>query len=663
MLRFVYTRLEGAHRMPVKRAEKAAAAAAATPAGGAGTKERPADSPQAKDAELFKELNELLEKRAQENNVLLTIPIWGWTGDGKTCALLTAVHYSDQGRHPLVLAPITNPDELAALERSADEYKGLNLSSTASGTSSRLRALAESFIDGNEWPPGTDEPSSYILAVRSAKGTLGYAVFPDLRGGSYLDVDEIARGVLSRAHAAALLVNPDRWVDPGTVGKRYRNEVLAQLHTFAAAAVPVCVMLTKADLYKGPHAPADRAQEELTILLDQQPKLKYLLRRVSVIGIGQKLVDGKPPAVAARHPDELLSAWIWLISQALARPTAELRGLVPPVNIRAVGRHARSVAVEAIAEFRPIGDFSNSPGTVLCSSSDDARSLSVTFVSDEGELMEAALSAALGAQAPQFRQVGSVPDWDWDGSAELQSHYLGGEYILGTRSKCNSVWQGLKGGPLSKASLPSEMAAWAPLTARRMVAVDASGRLHSLRFEGGKWLQTEYLEGFIAPTAFLACAFVERSSHVFAFNGSAVEGISVGADGRFGARVSPQLSMKFDSHKIATNRLGLCLGMSKAGKVVLSAAEAPVDLGPANTDLPAPHALAPTVPLAAIVGPDLRLSAALVNGSEAMVTEDEHSPVLESEPTNMAWTQGGELLVVSLSDDTWRIFKPFGLLQ
>jgi hypothetical protein len=662
MLRSVEYRIEETDCMPAKKGDKGATPGA-TPLG-SNTKERKG-YPKARsvnDVTFFQQISELLENRGPDKNVLLTIPIWGWTGDGKTCALLTAVHYSDQALHPLVLAPITNPDELAALEASTDEYKGLNLAGTASATSARFHALAETFIDGSEWPPGTDEPSAYILAIRSAKATLGYAVFPDLRGGSFREVDETARGVLNRAHAAVLLIDPERWVDRGTTGKRYRNEVLTQLHGFAAASVPVCVMLTKADQYKGPHPAADRAEEELTILLDQQTALEYLLCRVSVIGIGQKLTEGKPPPAAARHPDDLLKAWVWLVAQGLARPTTELRKLVPPINIRAAGEHfAAAVSMEAVAEFRPVGDFSSSPGTALCSSSDDPRSLLVTFVSAEGELMEAAIATTPGAQAPQFQHVGSVPEWE-EGAA-FQAQYLGGEYIIGARTKCNFVWQGSKNGALAKLPLPSEMAAWVPVTSRRMVAVDASGRLHSLRLENSKWVQADYLETFIAPSPYLACALIERSSHVLAYNGVSVEGVIVGPDGNFGSRFAPELNATFDSEKTATNRLGLCLGMTKAGHISLSAADAPVAIGEAKPDLPVPHALAPTAPVVAFVEPDLRLSAALVRGDAAVTTETEHSPVLQSAPTNMIWTQGGEMLVVSLDDDTWRVFKPLGLLQ
>src|ERR1700694_6042407 len=130
--------------------------------------------------DFFDQIKEQLRNRpTTDKNVLLNIPIWGWTGDGKTCALLTLIHYCDPAQHPLGFALVTNALELQALENATDEYKGLNLASIASSTIERLRSLSELFIDNDDWPPGTDEPSAYVLAIRNIAATLGYVIFPD----------------------------------------------------------------------------------------------------------------------------------------------------------------------------------------------------------------------------------------------------------------------------------------------------------------------------------------------------------------------------------------------------------------------------------------------------------------------------------------------------
>lgn len=608
------------------------------------------------DPNFLTKVSEQLAGRQETNeHILLNIPIWGWTGDGKTCAVLTAIHFCDPSQHPLSFAFITNTDELIALEGSTEEYAGLNLVGTAASTTERLRGLAERFIDSNDWPPGTDEPTPYILGLRNVTGTLGYVLFPDLKGGSYRELDIAARNVLQGAHAATLLVNPETYTKKTTDGKRYRDEILATLHRFAAAQVPVCVMITKADLYPGPNQAADETHKQLTILIDQQRSLNALLCRVSVIGPG-KPQDGQDlPVAEDRSPDTMIKAWIWVVTQALCRPTQEIRKQVPVVNLARVGNHSVDLGMQAIPELRQIGDFSGSPGRVLCASSDDARSHAFTFLTDEGELLETLFEA--GAQ-PQFKVVGNLPDWD---QSEVRSHYVGGEFLIGPPSGCNYIWQGTKGSDLIKAPFPFKMESWVPMTARRILAVDDSGRLHSLRYMNGKWIQSDFIEGFILPSDVLACAFVERSSYALVFNGETVEGVAVGADGDFGMRVAPDYVNKFDSAPVLTNRLGLCLGLSTTGVGRLSGPGKAIDVGPVEEEQAEPFALAPAAAVLAIVKPDLQMIALSVSGSQVTTTAKSHSPQLEASPQSVAWAQDGTLLAVTFEDKTWRVYRPFGL--
>jgi hypothetical protein len=606
--------------------------------------------------EFLNKVSEQLRKRHETSkHVLLNIPIWGWTGDGKTCALLTAVHFCEPAQHPLSFALITNMDELVALESSAEEYKGLNLVGTAVSTTERMRGLAEHFIDNNDWPPGTDEPTPYILAIRNVTGTLGYVLFPDLKGGSYRELDDAARNVLQRAHAATLLVNPETYNKTTTDGKRYRDEILATLHEFSQANVPVCVMITKADLYQGPDQAADETHKRLTILIDQQKSLQALLCRVSVIG-PYKSQDGNPlPGADDRNPDTMVKAWIWVVAQALCRSVEDIRKHVPLVNLGRVGNQSVDLGLQTIPELRQIGDFSGSPGRVLCASSDDPRSKAFTFLSDEGELLETTFEA--GVQ-PQFRAVGNLPEWN---QADVRCYYLGGEFLIGQPSSCNFIWQGTKGGELIKAPFPFKMESWVPVTPRRILAIDDSGRLHSLRYVSGKWSQIDFIEGFILPTAFLACAFVERSSYALVFNGETVEGVAVGADGELGKRVAPGYANKFDSAPVITNRLGLCLALSTTGVGRLSGPEKAIDIGPVEAGAVEPFALAPTASVLAVTRPDLRMVALSVVGTQVTTTATSHSPQLHASPQSTTWAQDGGLLAVTFEDKTWRVYRPFGL--
>ncbi len=219
------------------------------PAGSPALKKSKSTAKKAKGNSLLDEISAQLKQGELNKNVLLNIPIWGWTGDGKTCAMLTAIHYCDPYRHPFEFSFVTNPDEIAKVEASKDEYKGHNLAGLALATTERLHGLMEQFIDNNEWLPGTDEPSSNILAIRRMDVTLGYAIFPDIQGGSFLKLDEIAREVLQNAHAAMMFVNPKTYSAKSFDGKRYRDDIFARIQYFAEEGVPVCMMISKADRY------------------------------------------------------------------------------------------------------------------------------------------------------------------------------------------------------------------------------------------------------------------------------------------------------------------------------------------------------------------------------------------------------------------------------
>src|SRR4051812_26913667 len=81
------------------------------------------------DANFFERIHAKLAKRLSsrtaDEKVLLNIPIWGWTGDGKTCALLTAIHYCEPIEHGIGLALVTDTTDLAGMEAETEQYRGL----------------------------------------------------------------------------------------------------------------------------------------------------------------------------------------------------------------------------------------------------------------------------------------------------------------------------------------------------------------------------------------------------------------------------------------------------------------------------------------------------------------------------------------------------------
>ena len=611
----------------------------------------------------FKQIEEILKGRQVGSDILLNIPIWGWTGDGKTCCLLTAIHFSEPAQHPFGFALVDDTDELAELEAANEDYKFLNLVSAAESTTQRFRRLSELFIDQNEFPPGTDELSSYILAIRDISSTAGYAIFPDLRGGSYREQDGPAREVLKRAHAMVVLVNPELFNSQGTEGKQYKDGILFQLQRCNKAKVPVCVMITKSDLHKGQHHATDATESDLTIILKRQTGLIHHLARVSVIGLERELGEGnKLPPVQDRHPIELIHAWNWVIAQAVCRPEDEIRSLGPAVNIQAASEGSNRTRLPAQSEMRSVGEFSEAPGLLLCASEDTTVDRAFTFLSSSGEMFETKIGTT-ASEIPAFRAIGNLTGWTPELESKVCGYYIGGEYYIGPdhAHKVNSIWFGAKGGNPQQISLPFEAESWTPIGARRLLVLDARGRIHLLKFEGTKMVQADYIENFVPETGTLVCVFEEKNSRVTALNGSEAESVLLGPNDHFGDRVQTDMRNTFDGVSVITNRLGVSLAISKSGQITLSGPSKPIDLGTHPSATLGGIALAANASMAGIVTEDLRLMAHASIGGSTKSSELKLSPVLHERPTSMGWSKGGDLLVATFSDKTWRVFRPFGL--
>jgi hypothetical protein len=205
------------------------------------------------------------------------------------------------------------------------------------------------------------------------------------------------------------------------------------------------------------------------------------------------------------------------------------------------------------------------------------------------------------------------------------------------------------------------MVSWAPAGARKLVALDAAGRLHSLRFEATKWVQADYLESSIAPTPLMTCAFDEAASHVYLYNGATTVCVALGPDGKFRERIEPQMACSFDGPVVRANRAGVCIASTKAGQAIMAGVPKGAELGAIKPDAPVPFAIAPITRRAAILGSDMRLSAMSVNGDGLRKTAPNYSPILHAPPTSLVWSRRGEFLVATFADDTWKVFKPLGL--
>lgn len=606
--------------------------------------------------DFFAEVKGRISGGTADRSLILNIPIWGWTGNGKTTSLLTALHFCEPLEHALGFALVSDTRDLVRLEGQVPEYRNLNLPSLALSTASRLRANQERFIDANpaEWPHATDEANHYLMACRSARTTLAYVLFPDLRGGSYREVDDVARTALKNAHACIILVNAEEYEGRTQDGKRYRDEVSMRLEECANAEIPACVMITKSDNAAQNEA-ADRALSKLSIIAGEHESLEKRIVRVSVVEPGI-VADGRPPPVSDRKPLALIAAFVWTLDRALARPPSTIRANVP--LLRARPDAVPPVELDLIPELRAAGDFSDGPGRIVACHGDVPNSLGLVFLDDSGGLLQAPVPVSGAIAKPQVVAFGQVDAWAE--LPEVKCVAIGSSLILGAKRSANSLWLGDRGGTLRRHDLSTTLACWDAVGDRRVVGVDGSGRLHLLDVESNKLIQRDFVSDFVKPTNRLTCAVLTQRGHVVVANGDIVKAVSLSRDGGFGPSFAPNLEARFDGEFSIANAAGLIVGSATAGLVVAVSAHSyqlPLSAPPsANT-----VAVATDEWAMASVSVDNRLRLWVFGDDDPRVSDMNHSPVLPTAPTSMIVSR--RLVALTFPSGGWSVFRAFGLEQ
>ncbi|WP_147443872.1 hypothetical protein [Corallococcus sicarius] len=609
---------------------------------------------------LFADIKKSLATKHKNRDLLISIPIWGWTGDGKTVALL-ASHYSlDVLKHGLSLALINNTYALQKMEAESEAYRGLNLVAAAATTKNRITPLIERFIEGGEWPPGTDEGSPYLFDLRTIFGTVGYLLMPDLRGGSYREGDEQAREVLRTAHACIILVRPEQFIAETSDGKRYRDAVIGQIQDSAALKIPTAVMITQADKYPDTGSAADTTHNHLTILLEQHDDFPNSISRVSVVG--KKIENGQLPPITERVADSLLRPVAWILWQALQRPKNAIHSIVPSISLQPTEVTSATEARATAPELRAISEKSNAPGIVIAAASTAPRTASFIFLDNDGFIFETELSTSSN-QDSRFSKSGQLTDFDIDTTnTQLQATVDSGNITLGQRVNANWIWHGPSGSQIQKTSLPAMLSAWASIGPGHIVGVDASGsgRLGSFRLSNGKWQLIDHVGGFLEQTPILTLGYLPRSMLVIAMNGKESEGVLLRSDGSFGDRVTSPVSLQYDSAPTHLNEVGMAASITTTNTLNATATEKTLSI-PKAADGFDSLAVAKSSPIFSAVLKNMQLATAKFVSGNWAVTEAKYSPQLEEMPVSMQWSPDGRLLVATFGGGRWTSYRPFGL--
>jgi hypothetical protein len=626
--------------------------------------------------DFFSELAMQLAELQGDKRVIISIPIWGWTGDGKTCALLTALHYSDLIEHGFNLA-LVNRIEAGKLGQQVEEYKGYDLAAIAASTSQSFLALSEDFFDKRKWPRGTDNATPYLFKLNGRSRPLGYLFFPDLQGGSFREEDEVAQAVLEHAHGCVILVNPELFVAKTTDGKRYKDSTIGRIFECASRNIPACILITKSDRRTVQHKESDDVRNQLTMLIDGHTELEAKIFQVSVIRDeepsssegrsahgGTTTHDENPlPPADTRKPDNLIRAFGWVISKALKKSNEEIKQTIPPFHLRQAGESRHNISLNPIAELRALGEYSNSPGRILLVGAPIDGNHKLIFATRLGEL--SILDFNIDSDAPPGPQpVGVLEGWtaEKDNISELVAHEIAGELLAGHRSgNINYLWCGSKGGLIRRLHLPSVVSSWTPISSKRVAAVDSSGRIHVFTLENSQWNPTAFLADFISPSSAMLCSSIDQGRRILISNGIQVESILILPDGRFGERAIPRLNIANDTQHQTINSLGLFAGLSDNKILFVSVADKQHVLGEMNSSMNWPFAIAQNASSIAFVTSNMQLLAGRVTADGVTLTEPKYSPTLPELPSGMAWTPDGSLLIVSYDAGMWAAFRPVGL--
>ncbi len=596
-----------------------------------------------------------LEEIEDGAQTLVSIPVWGWTGHGKTTALLTATQCATAEEDVLCFRLIKDTRVLERLEQENREFEGLGLPAAATVTEERVRELYSGFIDGCEWPPGTETATPYLFQALSVKGVAGYVMFPDIQGGSYQSADHTSRRALDGAHACIVVVDSRLYIGPEAISREYANDVLELLQACSQRDLPILVLLTKSDEYGGDGGVLDKARKRVALLLKTVAS-EATIANVSVIDDQQcsEVQSTDLPRIDERRVGNLVRAWVGVTVEALGRSRDVLLGTVPNTNLQAA-KQPGSITKKSLVELRLLREYSDSPGAVLqCTG--DRSSHSLYFLdSDSARVHEARINPHDGTY--RFQEPTQLEEWDPD-VVDVLVEVRSESVFIGAREGATGIWVGARGQGLVRAPVPFPMASWCPVSADTLIGVTEQGALHSLRLSDGKWNDAEYLDGFIEASPHMVVRFIPSMGGVVCLNGVASRAIVVDGAAKFGQQLETSVDLTFDSGHVALNEGGFGASVTADRQVLVTGASAPV--GQASDECSI-VAIARVAPIIAWHAQDGRLKACARNGNSIVTTGSRLSPILEGSPTGMVWSPEGGTLAVSLSDGRWGLYRTFGL--
>jgi hypothetical protein len=612
-------------------------------------KNEPSDGP----ASSIRSRLEAIEDGAR---TVICIPVWGWTGHGKTCALLTATQHAQVEKHGLTYAIVKDTRGLEQLEATEAKYKGLGLANAARVTREKVRELYELFFSECQWPHGTETPTAYLFEVRSAQGTAGYVVFPDIRGGSYQELDATALTAIDGAHGCILVLDAKKYAEVSPSATEYRDDVLRLMQSCNERSIPLLLIIAKSDTLLGSNSgPLDETRKRLSQLTNG---FKTPPTIVAASALNEdKPVDTKAPLPAGdRHVDTLVTAWVSMTLAALSRSREELLAVRPPTNLQAPAM-PQAIAGKKRRELRRIRELSDGPGRLVYIDG-QAPNLAFLFLdSATSKLHEATVD--LRADAYKFGMTVEISDWKEEAAAApLCAVVRSGTVFLGARYETDAIWIGARGQDLQRTPFPSPMISWCPVAGERLVGIDSQGKLHSLRLVDSKWHTHDYIESFATPSAITTVGVLQDGRHVLCLTGAASQGVVLDASGNYAERLDLDVKLTYNKLGARVNELGFSAAVTQPNALHVALQGAMVSAGTIADS--SEIAIARTAPVVAWTSPEKGLIGGILHDKQFAVTGADLAPEVVGELSGICWSSDGSILGSSYKDGRWAWYRALG---
>ncbi|PJZ47554.1 TRAFAC clade GTPase domain-containing protein [Leptospira saintgironsiae] len=487
----------------------------------------------------------------ESDQIILSIPVWGWQDTGKTTSILTAGYFLNCVSHGISLSVVNYLDELERLQDQNDWMKKNGIIEVAISSKSIFLSASKDFIDNNSWPPGTDAHTPYFFRIDKPNGQLGYLYIPDIPGGSFQDATNEAIEVLESADGIVVIIDPQLYNRQNSLAKHYKDEIRGVLFASAKRKIPIAIFITKSDNFSGiDSAIIDDVNATLEIIKSSVEAHDIEVFRTSVIGfeiVNEKIGtqdEKKLPESNTRKPELLLKGWIWLLFKAIHRSIKI--GVNDKINFHpSVSLGNRKSLSSSNPDIREIGSLTNQESYPILSIQSPKEQLDIISAANDGTLRKQIIKVKDSAiSTGSVLELGKITDPPED-IFNLKFQYNNGSLIAGKSKEADVIWSGILGEEIKKRPIENTIASWNAFSQNEILTLNNGGKISLISLNGDEWLTKKFIPLFSKKSAVSSLRYEKKLSSVLAIHGTESEGVKL-IDGTFDERLKYNLKKNDD---------------------------------------------------------------------------------------------------------------------